>query len=133
MLYLKEVRKRLKVSQTKLAELLGVAQETVSKWERGLNSPSIETLDRIAEVLGIPVQMLLGVDLEKLPDKSESKHSKRAARDVALQPSASDLHVALHLPEGISYGLSEEGKEELYKYIQYLLVRYPAEPESDEK
>jgi len=49
---LKQIRKRLKLSQRKLAEKLGVNPMCVYRWERGLNSirKPIETLIRKIEM-----------------------------------------------------------------------------------
>ena len=47
-----EMQLRLKkMSQKDLAERLGVTEVTVSRWLNGERDPSIETLNRIAEVL----------------------------------------------------------------------------------
>lgn len=44
------------MSQTDLARLAGVSQETISKAERGLLPLSSDTQARIAVVLGVPRQ-----------------------------------------------------------------------------
>jgi transcriptional regulator with XRE-family HTH domain len=45
-------RKRL-VEQKELAEMMGVSPATISSWESGAKEPRIETLRRLAEVLGV--------------------------------------------------------------------------------
>ncbi len=42
-----------------LAEKLGVSRTTVSKWCTNDNQPSVETLFKISETLGVPVLELL--------------------------------------------------------------------------
>lgn len=42
-----------------LAEKLGVSRTTVSKWCTNDNQPSVETLFKISETLGVPVVELL--------------------------------------------------------------------------
>jgi transcriptional regulator with XRE-family HTH domain len=44
---------------SKLAKLAGISASLLSRVERGLVSPSVETLDRIAEGLRVPVSRLL--------------------------------------------------------------------------
>ena len=44
---LRELRKKNNVTQSQLAEKLGVASVTVSIWERGVRRPEFETLDTI--------------------------------------------------------------------------------------
>ncbi|PWK28208.1 y4mF family transcriptional regulator [Arcicella aurantiaca] len=50
-------RKVLKVRQEDLAEISGVALRTVVSIERGEGNPSLETLLKIAEVLGMELQL----------------------------------------------------------------------------
>lgn len=54
-----EQRKALGWVQAELAEKLGVETETVSRFERGLALPSLERLDEMAHILGIPIAELL--------------------------------------------------------------------------
>ena len=51
-------RKASGLTKEQLAGRLSVALETISRMERGVNTPSIRTLGRIAEALGVPVQEL---------------------------------------------------------------------------
>ncbi len=48
-------RERAKLSQEKLAELVGVSRQAVTKWEKGQSEPNCENLLRLAEVLGVQV------------------------------------------------------------------------------
>jgi transcriptional regulator with XRE-family HTH domain len=52
-------RKALGWLQAELAEKLGVEMETISRFERGLALPSLERLDELAHILGIPIAELL--------------------------------------------------------------------------
>jgi len=54
---IREVRGNL--SQIRFAELLGVNQGTVHKYEKGIGAPSIETLSKIAKYGGVTVEWLL--------------------------------------------------------------------------
>lgn len=47
-------------SQEKLAELVGVARQTVCLWERNIFMPDIGNLERLAEVLNTTVSYLSG-------------------------------------------------------------------------
>ena len=46
-------RKQLRVSQADLAELSGVSLRTVNAVEKGSANPSVETLSRILEPIGL--------------------------------------------------------------------------------
>ena len=54
-----ERRKHLKWTQNQLAERVGVDAETISRFERGANLPSLLTLDRLAIALQVEVGNLL--------------------------------------------------------------------------
>jgi len=56
---IKEARKRAKLTQKELAGKLGLACPTIAQWERGLRNPKLETLQKIADVLGIDVLELI--------------------------------------------------------------------------
>lgn len=56
-----EVRKARGWTQERLAEDLGVAAVTVSRWETGHRGMSVTTLARMADVLGVSLSDLLDV------------------------------------------------------------------------
>ena len=52
-LKIKEFRKQRKITQEKLAEIVGVDNGYISKLEVGQNFPSISTLEKIAQALDV--------------------------------------------------------------------------------
>ena len=54
---LKERREALKVTQDYLAELSGVGLRTLKGIESGKGNPTIETLNKLAEVLGLELKL----------------------------------------------------------------------------
>lgn len=50
------------ISQKKLAEMLHVSQSAVTNWVKGKNSPDIETVAQICNILNINVTQLFGTD-----------------------------------------------------------------------
>jgi len=52
-LKVKELRKKRKITQEKLSELIGVDNGYISKLEVGQNFPSLGTLEKIANVLEV--------------------------------------------------------------------------------
>ena len=50
-------RKELKITQPHLAELAGISTNTLYKLERGQGNPSLEVLNKLAEVLGLTLSM----------------------------------------------------------------------------
>lgn len=63
-------RKNLSLTQDALAERLGVTAQAVSKWENDQSCPDISMLPRLAEIFGITIDALLGVE-KKEPEPEE--------------------------------------------------------------
>jgi transcriptional regulator with XRE-family HTH domain len=57
---LAELRKAAAISQTELAHLLGVPQSNIAFWEQSEKPPRSDVLPRMAEILGVRVEDLLG-------------------------------------------------------------------------
>lgn len=55
----KELRKEVGVTQSFLAEKLGLNQSTLAMWETGKSRPRISDLPRIANALGVEVERVL--------------------------------------------------------------------------
>ena len=71
-LRVKEYRKQKKITQEKLAELIGVDNGYISKLEIGQNFPSIKTLEKIADILEVDLYKLFMYTTENNIDyKSE--------------------------------------------------------------
>lgn len=48
------------ISQPEMGELLGVSKQTVSNWEKGHRTPDAKTISKLAAVLGVTTDYLLG-------------------------------------------------------------------------
>lgn len=87
--HIKEYRKSNNVSQRALAEQLFVSDKTISRWELGKGLPDIEQLPKIAEILGISIDELVGAENEAEADESVSladqykKELERLEREYA--------------------------------------------------
>ena len=55
---LKVLRVKKQLTQEDLAKMLGLSTSFVSNLERGVNAPSFETLERIAQALEVSVKAL---------------------------------------------------------------------------
>lgn len=57
---LSALRKSHNYTQEQLAKKLGVTRQTISKWEMGISEPSLDMLDKIAEIYGCTIDELMG-------------------------------------------------------------------------
>jgi putative transcriptional regulator len=62
---MRNLRRTRTINQTDMARLVGVTQESISKFERGILTPSFDVQARIAAVLGVSRQDLF-------PDSKEA-------------------------------------------------------------
>ena len=65
---LKELRKQAKLTQVELAGKLGIVQSSYADWERGKKKPTQDNLVKIAQVLNVSVDYLVGNSEEKSDD-----------------------------------------------------------------
>ncbi len=55
---IKSLRRRTLLTQSQLAESLGISAQAVSKWENGTSLPDIMLLPEIARVFGVSIDEL---------------------------------------------------------------------------
>lgn len=58
---LKDIMDEQNLTQTKLAELIGVKQSQVSEWLSGKSKPGYDNLKSISKELGVSGDVLLGL------------------------------------------------------------------------
>ena len=62
---LKDLRKQAEITQVDVAAKLGISQPAYASWERGLKKPTQENLVKIAQILNVSVDYLVGNSEEK--------------------------------------------------------------------
>lgn len=65
---LKDLRKQAGLTQVDVAERLGVSQPAYASWERGIKKPTQENLVKIAQVLNVSVDYLVGNSEERIDE-----------------------------------------------------------------
>lgn len=101
---LKNLRKQAHLTQVDVAEKLGISQPAYASWERGAKKPTQDNLVKIAQVLNVSVDYLLG--------NTENKQTSDVLEDIEL------------LFRMNSKGLSNEEKEIFRKeLIQFMEKR----------
>ena len=62
---MKKLRKNKHISQATIAKLLNVSQRTISHYESGTCQPNLDGLCKIADVLEVSIDELVGHELPK--------------------------------------------------------------------
>ena len=75
---LKIFRKRKGLTQENVAEALNIVRQTASKWEKGISVPDADMLIRLAEILDVSVNELIGSDVAD--EKNEDMIAVELAR-----------------------------------------------------
>lgn len=70
------LRKEKGMTQLELAEKIGVTDKAVSKWERDLSSPDINSIPKLAEIFEISVDKLMQVQTNEKENKNKEKVNK---------------------------------------------------------
>ena len=95
--FLAQVRRAQSLTQAELAEQLHVTDKAVSRWERGVGLPDINTLEPLADALGLSL-----ADLMHCHDPGQGRASGRPCR---TGPSGGFLfHVAPPAYRGLAFG-----------------------------
>lgn len=75
------------ITQVELAHRLGVSKQSVSNWENNNIQPSIELLERLADLFGVSTDCLLGRDGRRTLDVSgltdrQAAHLRQLVEDL---------------------------------------------------
>ena len=103
---LKQARQKKGISQQELASRLHVVRQTVSKWERGLSVPDADLLVRLAEILDIPVSVLLGGTPEPDAPAPDTVAQQLAAINAQLAARSRFVRRVVRVVAGICIGIA---------------------------
>ena len=81
--FIKECRKKQKLTQEELASKLGVTDKAISKWENGRCLPDVSLFEKICKELDITVNELLSG--ESLNEKKLSSQNRRSSNEFSRQ------------------------------------------------
>lgn len=59
------LRKEKNMTQNDLAEKMNVTDKAVSKWERNLSCPDVNSIPKLAEILGVSVEELINAQTKQ--------------------------------------------------------------------
>ena len=84
---IKELRKENGMTQTALAEALGITKGTVSTWETDTRTPGFETLSKMSDIFQRRIEYIMG----KSDDASAPVMDEASMEDLALSQVEDDL------------------------------------------
>lgn len=117
--------KRANISQVQLAEELGISKGTVNNWVRGNNSPDVDMVPKICNVLGIETTSLYyPAEIELVNGGLETKNFPSA--DESAPGDELDQNI-IHLVRG----LSTDQKSFLFAMILIIGAQNQGLPASD--
>lgn len=101
---LKKLRKEANMTQSGLAEKLFVSDKTISKWENGSSEPSLEIVQRIADIFGVSANFLL-------------EHNKNANEQTLSVYEIACKYDDPKLLEGLDLKLPDKYGKKIQEYI----------------
>ena len=111
---IKQLRKEKGYSQEKLAEILGVSRQAVTKWETDTGIPDIENIITLSKIFGISVDELLS--LENAKSEQGGNHSYVSGSQTEYDIDAAkhyDFHLGSAKRITVTTAYSEKLKVEL--------------------
>lgn len=100
-LFLKSLRAERGLTQEELAERLGVAGRTVSRWETGANLPDLDVLVMLADFFEVDLRELIGGERRTAEDSSTDDGLKKAIEYSGARERILIRHVILTVVLGI--------------------------------
>lgn len=104
--FIADCRREKGMTQRQLADLLGISDKTVSKWETGKGLPEAGTLAPLGEALGISVNELLTG--ERIPDEEYQERAEETM--VALAEMKTEVEEVkkklISMDKGVDVGVS---------------------------
>lgn len=100
---IKELRDENKITQSNLAQSLGVSPSTVGMWEQNRRTPDTELLKKISDLFKVSIDYLL--------EKTNIRNYESKETTVALHTDDYDE-------------LPQEAKDEINNFIEYVKQKY---------
>lgn len=114
---IKELRKEKNLTQEGLGDLLSVDKSQISKYEKGINVPPLDKLEKMAEIFGVKISELVEDEsLLKLNNESIMNAFPQGLRKGPISPITNDQMVINKLLNEIEIlkkeneGLGKENK-----------------------
>lgn len=117
-----KLRKEREWTQNNLAERLGIAPQSVSKWECGIGYPDVTLFPVIAELFGVPIGILFG---ETNKEEEMGIHLKNERKFVFEPLNSIEIRVGNPCQIEVINGESDQSSLDVEgdaKFMEYFLV-----------
>lgn len=115
---IKNARKNKGLSQKQLGELLGVSQAAIGQFENEKSTPKLETLEKIAAALNIPVSELIPFEILTPPDPLKQREHPSKYVLNTLQTEQSKLSFKDITLLKVFHSLNNQGQEKAVAYLE---------------
>lgn len=89
---IQSLRKEKGLTQKQLADMLNITDKAVSKWERDIAYPDTSTLPKLAEILGVTIDVLFNAKMSPAPVGREMDEEE----EIALDADDINVHAEMH-------------------------------------
>jgi transcriptional regulator with XRE-family HTH domain len=116
---IKEIRNEKRISQSDIAEYLGIAHNNYGRIERGEGELTVVRLFKIAEFLKVSPNELLGFDIPKMVEPIVSINETEKDKEIAeLRKRISELEKMNNLFEGNAYVIESISRKLINAFIE---------------
>ena len=89
-----KLRKEKGMTQQELADKLKITDKAVSKWERDLSFPDVNSLPKLAEIFNVSIDELMQVK-EEMRENTDDNHKGSEIVNIALKGIALAMGIAV--------------------------------------
>ena len=82
--FIAKLRKEKNMTQSELAEKLGISDRSVNKWERGLNLPDTNIMTELCSILGITINDLFKGEIVEKKNLQKNRINKKIIMFIVL-------------------------------------------------
>ena len=110
-LQVQKLRKQAKLSQANLSEKTDLSVESISRLERGVQLPGIETFYRLSQALGVPFSELFQITLNKKESELDSLSQRFRALLRGRKTSEGDMALDVMARVFEEYGKKDKSQK----------------------
>ena len=126
--FISELRKEKGLTQKDIGDKLNISDNSVSKWERGINAPDIYYLGPLSEMLGVSIkELLMGERKKPKRQKSENRKKILEVKSLTKKIHKKEIlkNISVDLYEGEIVGLVGPNGAGKTTFMKCILNLYP--------